>query len=100
MAFARNPVNLHAGMPRGHLRQRPIQAGVTASVLRTPEGMVPVIYRVDLMDPRSFFVMQSFPVSHKDRLYVSNAPIAELQKFLNVVFSVAYPVLTAVQVTN
>ena len=29
-----------------------------------------------------------------------NAPIAELQKFLNVVFSVAYPVLTAVQVTN
>jgi polysaccharide biosynthesis/export protein len=33
-------------------------------------------------------------------LYVSNAPAAELQKFLNVVFSVAYPLLNVVQVTK
>jgi polysaccharide biosynthesis/export protein len=66
----------------------------------TPEGTVPVIYRIDLKNPSSFFVMQSFPVSNKDLLYVSNAPVAELQKFLNVVFSVAYPVLNAVQVTR
>lgn len=69
-------------------------------VMATPEGRVPVIYRIDLKDPRSFFVMQSFPVNDKDLLYVSNAPIAELQKFLNVVFTVVYPVLTAVQVTK
>lgn len=66
----------------------------------TPEGMVPVIYRFDLLNPATFFVMQSFPVSNKDLLYVSNAPAAELQKVLNLVFSVAYPLLSAVQVTR
>jgi polysaccharide export outer membrane protein len=66
----------------------------------TPEGLVPVIYNIDLKDPRSFFVMQSFAVNDKDVLYVSNAPAAELQKFLNLILSVAYPVLTGVQVTK
>jgi polysaccharide export outer membrane protein len=33
-------------------------------------------------------------------VYVSNAPATELQKFLNLVFSVAYPILTTVQVTK
>ncbi len=69
-------------------------------VSTTPEGMVPVVYRMDLRDPKSFFVMQSFPISDKDILYVSNAPAAELQKFLNLVFSVAYPVLNTIQLTR
>lgn len=69
-------------------------------VATTPEGMVPVVYRMDLRDPRSFFVMQSFPISNKDILYVSNAPAAELQKFLNLVFSVAYPILNTIQLTQ
>jgi len=67
-------------------------------VLTTPEGLVPVVYRIDLRNPNSFFVMQSFPISNKDVLYVSNAPAAELQKFLNLIFSIAYPVLTTIQV--
>lgn len=66
-------------------------------VTTTPEGMVPVVYRIDLRNPDSFFVMQSFGVNNKDVLYVANAPIAELQKFLNLVFSVVYPVLNAKQ---
>jgi polysaccharide export outer membrane protein len=69
-------------------------------VATTPEGMVPVIYRIDLNNPASFFVMQSFAMNNKDLLYVSNAPIAELQKFLNVVFTIAYPVLAVIQVTK
>jgi polysaccharide biosynthesis/export protein len=59
-----------------------------------------VVYRLDLKNPSSFFVMQSFAVNNKDILYVSNAPSNELQKFLNLVFSVAYPVLTTIQVTR
>jgi polysaccharide export outer membrane protein len=59
--------------------------------------LVPVVYRVDLKDPRSLFWIQSFPVKDKDVLYVSNAPAAELQKFLNLLFTLAYPVLTGVQ---
>jgi len=51
-----------------------------------------VVYRLDLRDPASFFVMQSFPVSNKDVIYISNAPATELQKFLNLVFSVIFPI--------
>ena len=61
--------------------------------LTTPEGKVPVIYRVDLKDPATFFVAQNFPVQDKDLLFVSNAPAAELQKFLNIVVSVVYPIV-------
>jgi polysaccharide export outer membrane protein len=56
----------------------------------TPDGKVPVIYRVDLKDPRSFFVAQGFPIRNKDVMYVSNAPAAELQKFLNILTSVVF----------
>lgn len=58
----------------------------------TPDGKVAVIYRINLKDPATFFVAQSFPVQNKDVLYVSNAPAAELQKFLNIVVSVVYPI--------
>ena len=67
-------------------------------VRTTPEGMVPVVFRIDLTRPESFFVMQSFPIENRDVLYVSNAPANEMQKFLNLLFTVAYPVLTAKQV--
>lgn len=69
-------------------------------VSATPDDMVPVIYRLDLKKPSSFFVMQSFGIQNKDIVYVSNAPAAELQKFLGLVFSIAYPVLTTVQLTK
>lgn len=69
-------------------------------VATTPDGRVPVVYRIDLRDPNSFFLMQSFAIADKDVLYVSNAPAAELQKFLNLVFSIAYPVLNTIQLTR
>jgi polysaccharide export outer membrane protein len=67
-------------------------------VMTTAEGLVPVAFRIDLSDPASFFAIQSFPIENKDILYVSNAPITEIQKFLNVLFSVAYPILAVKQV--
>lgn len=66
-------------------------------VRMTADNKVPVVYRVNLKDPASFFVAQSFPMSNKDLVYVSNAPVAELQKFLNLVFSVAYPVTNVIR---
>lgn len=66
----------------------------------TPDGRVPVIYQIDLKDPANFFVAQSFPISNRDVLYVSNAPAAELQKFLNIVSSIAAPVLGVINVTR
>jgi polysaccharide export outer membrane protein len=67
-------------------------------VMTTAEGMVPVVFRIDLTDPRGFFLIQSFPMENRDVLYVSNAPITEIQKSLNVLFSVIYPILAFKQV--
>jgi polysaccharide export outer membrane protein len=67
-------------------------------VMSTAEGMVPAVFRIDLSDPASFFLIQNFPIENRDILYVSNAPITEIQKFLNVLFSVAYPTLALKQV--
>lgn len=63
----------------------------------TQDGKVPVIYQVNLKDPASFFVAQSFPIADKDMLYVSTSPAAELQKFLNIV---ATPVITIDRLRN
>ena len=64
----------------------------------TADGKVAVVYRVDFKDPSSFFNAQNFKIENKDILYVSNAPITETQKFLNVLFSVTYPILNATTV--
>lgn len=66
----------------------------TLQGIRTaPDGRVPVIYRVNLSDPTSFFVAQSFPIRNKDVLFVSNAPGADLQKFISVLSSTVFSVI-------
>ena len=69
-------------------------------VKATPEGKVPVVYRINLANAESFFVMQSFRMRDKDVMYVSNAPMVELQKFLNLVFTITYPVLNTIQLAR
>ena len=68
--------------------------------LTTPEGKVPVIYQVDLKDPATFFVAQSFPVQNRDVLYVSNSPAAELQKFIAIIATAATPLVDAAIIKN
>jgi polysaccharide export outer membrane protein len=67
-------------------------------LMTTADGRVATVFRIDLSDPESFFLIQNFWMENKDILYVSNAPITEIQKALNVLFSVAYPVLAVKQV--
>ncbi len=45
---------------------------------------VPVIYRINMRDAKSYFYAQSFTVRDKDVLYVSNAYGAELSKFARI----------------
>lgn len=68
---------------------------IRESSVLTPEGLVPVIYRVDMKNPATFFVAQNFPIRNRDVLYVSNAPLADIQKFVNVISSTILPVATA-----
>ncbi|HTG38420.1 polysaccharide biosynthesis/export family protein [Sphingomonas sp.] len=58
----------------------------------TAQGLVPVVYRLDLGQGASFFTAQDFVIRDRDVVYVSNAPIADLQKFLNIVSSAAFSV--------
>jgi polysaccharide export outer membrane protein len=64
----------------------------------TAQGLVPAIFRIDMTDPQSLFLIQDFWIENRDILYVSNAPITEIEKFLNVLFSIAYPIFQADQI--
>ena len=70
-----------------------LDPAVAAGARTTPEGKIPVIYNVDLRNPASFFVAQDFPIRDHDVLYVSNAPGADLQKFVNIVSSMAFSII-------
>jgi polysaccharide export outer membrane protein len=59
----------------------------------TEAGQVPVIYRADLKDPRTFLLAQNFPMRDKDVVYVANATAAELQKFLNLLTSSIFSIV-------
>ena len=72
--------------------ESPEALDATAKATVTAEGKIPVVYRLDMKDPATFFVAQNFPVQNQDVLYVSNAPAAELQKFLNILTSSIYSI--------
>lgn len=71
-----------------------LDPAVAASARRTPDGRIPVIYRVDMSNPATFFVAQSFPIRNKDVVFISNAPLADLQKFVSIVSSMAFSVIS------
>lgn len=48
---------------------------------------IPVVYRIDLTNAQALFWLQRFPIQNKDMIYVANAPMSEVQKFLQLVFS-------------
>jgi polysaccharide export outer membrane protein len=60
----------------------------------TADGRVPVVYRVDMKDPASMFVAQQFQMHDKDMLYVSNAPVADIQKLANLFYTVVFPAVS------
>jgi polysaccharide export outer membrane protein len=78
--FRANPgqVFLYRVEPRGMLE------GLQVDLVAFPpeQAMIPVIYRANFRDPSSFFFAQSFPMRHKDVIYVSNAESVEVGKFL------------------
>jgi polysaccharide biosynthesis/export protein len=65
-----------------------------------PDGQVPVVYRLDLGDAKAYFAAERFPVRDKDILYVANASLTELEKFLQLVNGLTGPVVTGAVVKN
>jgi polysaccharide export outer membrane protein len=58
-----------------------------------PNGKIPIIYRVDMSDPLTFFTAQGFPIRNRDIIYVSNAPGVDLQKFVSVITQTTFSVI-------
>lgn len=56
-------------------------------------GARPIIYRLDLMDPGSYFLAQRFAMQDKDLIYIANARTDRLQKLIGIISSVASPYL-------
>jgi len=59
------------------------------------DGLIPVIYQVDLKQPATYLAAQHFRMRDGDVIYVSNSRVAELQRFVNIVSSSILPVATA-----
>jgi polysaccharide export outer membrane protein len=67
-----------------------IDPTLAATARRTADGRIPVIYRVDLRNPATMFVAQSFPIRNKDVIYASTAPLGDIQRFVGILSSLAF----------
>jgi polysaccharide export outer membrane protein len=52
--------------------------------LAEDQGTMPIVYQLDLRDPKSFFAMTTFPMQPNDILYVSPAPLSEASRFFQI----------------
>jgi polysaccharide export outer membrane protein len=59
---------------------------------------VPVIYRVDLMNPTSYALLPQFRMRNQDLVYIADARAVPIQKFLNLVAAMFTPLAPAAAV--
>jgi len=64
-----------------------------ATVSPRSDGRIPVVYRVDMRDPATYFAMQNFAIHDRDVLYVSTNPVAEFQRVIGLIASTALPIV-------
>lgn len=57
-------------------------------------GVVPVAYHLDMRSPVSLFLARRFAIRDKDVLYVSNAPISDIEKVLRVFGTLTSPAVS------
>lgn len=63
-------------------------------------GVVPIAYRLNMRDPTALFRARRFNMRDKDILYVSHAPITEVEKVFRLVQMLTSPAVTAASVYN
>ena len=72
--------------------------------LRRPDPgtltQIPVIYRVNMRDTNGFFLARRFPIRNKDIVYVSNAPLTDVQKVMSMLLPILGVGATAAVVAN
>lgn len=80
--------------------QEALETADAASARKTEQGRIPVVYRLNLSDASGFFAAQDFMLHDKDVLYVSTAPGADLQRFLNTISSLAFSAISIGNIVN
>lgn len=79
----------------GPLDQQADSSGVFIFRAGQPASADRVVYRLNLKDPRGFFVAQGFEIEDKDIVFVANAQSNAWYKFLSILNTVVTPVVTA-----
>ena len=64
-----------------------LDPATVADARTTEKGLVPVIYRLDLSQASSMFVAREFMIRDNDVVYVSVAPLGDLEKFVRILSS-------------
>ena len=54
-------------------------------MMANKDGRYPIVYRIDMTDPESYIVTQSFPIRNRDVLYVSHHPSTDFTKFMTLI---------------
>jgi len=83
-------------------RYDPVPSTGTAATPGTPPlpQQRPTIYRLNLLEPSSYFLAQRFAMRDKDVLYVSNAGINRTAKFVSIINQLFSPFVAARAVTG
>jgi polysaccharide export outer membrane protein len=58
---------------------------LSKGMMANKDGRYPIVYRIDMNDPQSYIVTQSFPVRNKDVLYLSRHPSTDLAIFVRMI---------------
>ncbi len=70
-----------------------LDPAIAADARMTANGLIPVIYRLNLSDPASIFAARDFRIEDGDVLYISTAPGADLQRFISTLSGAAFSVI-------
>ncbi len=85
----------------GPLDDRADARGVFLFRFEVENGVeVPVIYRLDLINPQAYFAAQRFLMREKDVLFVANARANSVQRFLTLLNLLSSPALGAAVLTR
>jgi polysaccharide export outer membrane protein len=65
---------------------------------RAPSGVSPIAYRLDLRDPKAYFLAKEFPVHDKDIIFVAEAESQPVYRFFSALSNITGPIETGLLV--
>ena len=78
-------------------RQAALRLGLP---MRAGGAPAPVVYKLDMMNPTSYFVAQKFVMKDKDLVYIANAKTNKFYKFFNLISMIVGPAITGIAVSR